>query len=213
MARRVGIVLAGGRGARLGLGAPKARVVLAGRTLLERALATLSLACDAVVVVAPETIDLGDAGVQRVYDVPGFAGPLAGLVAGLEACRDADCCVLGVDFPLVPPAWPLALLERLATRRASSPAGVALAGVPRPAGESQPLVAAYGAGAAARLRVALERGVTSLRGGLGALAVDWLDDAALAAWPGGRAALLNVNTADDLAAAGVALAAAAPGTR
>jgi molybdenum cofactor guanylyltransferase len=213
MTRRCGIVLAGGRGERLGAGRPKARALLAGRTLLERAVGTLRDACDEVVVVAPEGIDIGHTAARRVRDVAGHAGPLAGLVAGLEACEAADCCVLGIDFPLVTPAWPRALLERLAAAGASDATTAARAVVPRPAGESQPLVAGYGAGAAAVLRAALERGVTSLRGGLEELAVEWLDDAALSALPGGIAALLNVNTPADLAAADRALAGIAGGTR
>jgi len=195
-----GVVLAGGRGRRLGLGVPKARAGIAGRTLLERAVATLAEACGEVIVVAPAGLDLGPCAARRVCDVAGFAGPLAGLVAGLEACAGADVAVLGVDFPLAGAGWPRALLERLAAD-ASHGAAVARAVVPRPGGFAQPLVAAYGAGAAAELRVALECGVTSLRGGLEKLAVTWLEDADLAVLPGGATALLNVNTPADLDAA------------
>jgi molybdopterin-guanine dinucleotide biosynthesis protein A len=187
-----GIVLAGGRGTRLGAGVPKARAVVAGATLAERAVATLAAACGEVVVAAPADVDPGAPhGARRVTDAAGHAGPLAGLVAALEAC-DADVSVvLGVDFPLVTPALVNALAGALAAARGVD------AVVPRPGGTAQPLVAAYARTAAAPLRAALEAGVTSLRGGIGRLAVEWLDDAAIAALPGGADALLNVNAPAD----------------
>jgi 2-C-methyl-D-erythritol 4-phosphate cytidylyltransferase len=49
----VGIVPAGGSGERLGADRPKAFVVLAGKTLLERSLEALRPACDRVVVALP----------------------------------------------------------------------------------------------------------------------------------------------------------------
>jgi molybdopterin-guanine dinucleotide biosynthesis protein A len=205
MPRRCGIVLAGGLGDRLGLGVPKARVEIAGRSLLERAVATLAAACAEVVVVAPLDLDVGAVPARRVGDVPGFAGPLAGLVAGLEACGGANAAVLGVDFPLVVPALVAALLERLE-------AGAMDAVVPRPGRIPQPLVAAWSTAAAPRLRAALQAGETSLRGGLASLAVAWLDDAAIATLPGGIGALLNVNTPADLDVARGALEAPSPRT-
>jgi len=204
--RACGIVLAGGRGVRLAAGVPKARVPLAGATLAERAVATLAAACDGVLVAAPADVDPGAPGARRVTDAAGFAGPLAGLVAALEAC-DADAAVvLGADFPLVTPALARALLDRLSAAGAAADAVV-----PRPGGTAQPLVAAYARRAAAPLRAALESGVTSLRGGLGRLVVHWLDDADIATLPGGAAALLNVNTPGDLDRAALALEARAGG--
>jgi molybdopterin-guanine dinucleotide biosynthesis protein A len=207
MSHRCGIVLAGGRGERLMLGIPKARAELAGRTLLERAVATLAATCDEVIVVAPRDIDPGSpAAARRAYDVPGHGGPLAGLVAGLEACRGETCAVLGVDFPLVSAALVNALLARLDAAHGAD------AVVPRPGGVAQPLVAALLVTSAAALRSALEAGTTSLRGGLERLTVTWLDDAILEALPGGAKALLNVNTPADLEAARHTLATGAERT-
>ena len=212
MAGACGVVLAGGRGERLGLGVPKARAVLDGRSLLDRAIATLAAVCAEVIVAAPAGLELGPFGkqaipVRRIADAAGFEGPLAGLVAGLEGCGETDAAVLGVDFPLVTEAWPRALLERLGA------GGAGRAVVVRPGGIPQPLVAAFAAGAAARLRGRLEGGVTSLRGGLESLAITWIDDADLERLPGGIGALLNVNTPADLEAARRALGAVGGGTR
>jgi len=143
---------------------------------------------------------LPDVGARRVVDVAGYEGPLAGLVAGLEAAGDVPSFVLGVDFPCVTPV----LVRELARVLAATPYVDAI--VPRPGGIEQPLVAAYAPAVAARLRAALEAGVTSLRGGLDALRVSTIDD--VETLPGGADALLNVNTPDDFERARHALAAA-----
>ena len=207
-----GIVLAGGRGVRLGAGIPKALVKLDGIALLDRAIHTLVGCCDEVIVVAPRGIELGTLAsrperdtltdssrpARRVFDGDGCEGPFSGLVAGLEACGGSTVAVLGVDFPLVTPA----LLEALFG--AFEPGDDAV--VARPGRIAQPLVSLMRVALAPRLRAALQSGVRSLRGGLDGLAVRWLDDAAIARLPGGCEALLNVNTPEDLAAARVALA-------
>ena len=54
-----GMVLAGGRGVRLGAGIPKALVELDGIPLLDRAIDTLASCCGQVIVVAPRGIELG----------------------------------------------------------------------------------------------------------------------------------------------------------
>jgi molybdopterin-guanine dinucleotide biosynthesis protein A len=204
-----GIVLAGGRGERLGLGIPKARAVLGGRTLLERAVALLEGWCAPLFVVAPGGMDLAPARATRVDDVPGFRGPLAGLVAGLESTRGIPAVVLGVDFPCVGGDLLRALAARIAGP--AGPGRPVHAVVPRPAGMAQPLVAAYAPPAAARLRAALESGVTSLRGGLERLEVDWLDDGALSGIPGAAGLEFNVNTPEEFARAEAWLGDAARG--
>jgi len=200
MSACVGIVLAGGRGRRLGADVPKALAWLGGETLLERAVATLAAACDPVLVVTPSSMELPPVRARRVADVPGHAGPLAGLVAGLEAAGHASAFVLGVDFPCVTPV----LVRELARVLVAAPYVDAI--VTRPGGIEQPLVAAYASSAAGKLRAALESGVTSLRGGLEALRVSTIDD--VDTLPGGADALLNVNTPDDLERARRMLAAA-----
>src|SRR5262249_27396203 len=160
----------------LGAAVPKALARLGGETLLERAVATLAAACDPVLVVAPSAMELPPVRARRVADVPGYAGPLAGLVAGLEVARAASV-VLGVDFPCVTPV----LVREIARVLVAAPYFDAV--VTRPGGIEQPLVAAYAPSAAGKLRAALESGVTSLRGGLDTLRVSTVDD--VDALPGG----------------------------
>uniref|UniRef100_A0A832I483 Probable molybdenum cofactor guanylyltransferase n=1 Tax=Eiseniibacteriota bacterium TaxID=2212470 RepID=A0A832I483_UNCEI len=187
----LGVLLAGGRGTRLGANVPKALVVLGGETLLARARRTLEGACDAVVVVAPPKVGRALA-TPFVPDAAGGAGPLAGIVAGLAARPFGVALVLGVDFPLIRAATLGALAEAL---------GDAPAVMPAPGGAPQPLACAVAAAAAPRLAAAWRAGERSARAALVALGARLLDDAALDALPGGAAAFLNCNRPADLAEA------------
>ncbi len=190
--RALGVLLAGGRGSRLGGGLPKALVACAGRTLLERARATLNALCDDVVVVAPGSLALPVPERERVADPPRASGPLPAMVAGLGARAHDEALVLAVDLPLVAEG----ALAALRARR-----GGARALVPRPGGMAQPLAAWYASGAAGALAAALAAGERSVIAAVQALEPVWVEDDALARLPGGREAWLNVNTRDDLAVA------------
>lgn len=200
MAGTLGILLAGGRGTRLGLGAPKALAPWAGGTLLSNALATLRAACDEVVVCAPAALELPVPASTRAADPPGAAGPLAGLVAGLGARPFERALALGVDLPLVPSAV-LAALGRLLAGH--------VAVVPFPAGRAQPLAAWYAPAAFAPLAAALARGERALVPAVAALRPRLVDDAELAALGAGPECFLNVNTPADLALAARAAGAGA----
>lgn len=90
------LILAGGRGARLG-GRDKAALPVAGQTLLERSLAAVAGA-RRVVVVGP--VQVPD-GVAQVSEDPPGGGPVAGIAAGVAALSDPApwTCVLAVDQP------------------------------------------------------------------------------------------------------------------
>jgi len=192
MARELGVLVAGGRGSRLGAATPKALVPLGGVPLLERALAILSAVCDEVVVVAPAELALPAPGARRVNDPPGASGPLAGVVAGLGARGYERAIVLGVDFPFVPAAALAALRERLGARAAV---------VPAPAGVLQPLAAAYAPRAHAALAAALARGARALTAAVRALDPVIVAGPELEAIPGGAAGFFNLNTPADRDAA------------
>lgn len=203
-----GIVLAGGRGERMGAALPKALVELEGVTLLDRAMATLRECCDDVIVVAPAVVDLGAFAARRVFDGESQEGPLAGLVAGLEACDGETAAILGVDFPMVSAGLFRELAECL---DAAADAGDLVdAVVARPGGIAQPLVSVMRVRASAILRAAFDEGVRSMHGGIERLNVRWLDDEWLARRAGGAEALLNVNTPGELAVAQRILAQRAP---
>jgi len=193
-----GVLVAGGRGTRLGLGRPKAFAEVGGRTLLARAEAVLETLCDRVVIAAPGDLPLPPHRSPRVADEPEAAGPLAGMVAGLRFLGGGPALVLGVDFPLMLPQTLAALLARLSSRGAVLPA---------PGGRLQPLAAAYGGAAAESLAASLAGGERSAVAAASALDPLVLGDAALAAIEGGLESFFNLNTAADLAEAERRLAA------
>ncbi|MGC3954747.1 MAG: nucleotidyltransferase family protein [Propionicimonas sp.] len=73
------IILAGGRGSRLG-GLRKPELAVAGRRLVDRALAAVTEAQRVVVVGDAEVPD----GVPRTREDPPYGGPVAGLAAGMS---------------------------------------------------------------------------------------------------------------------------------
>jgi molybdopterin-guanine dinucleotide biosynthesis protein A len=190
--RVLGVLVAGGAGRRLDAAGGKALVRLGGVTLLERALATLDAVCDARVVAAPADLSLPLPAAQRVADVAGARGPLAGLVAGLAARPYERAIALGVDFPLMRPAALAALRDRL---------GSEMALVPAPEGVPQPLAAVYAPAAAGALAAALARGARALIPAVLDLDPRLLGDAELADLEGGLDNFFNLNTREDLAAA------------
>ncbi len=135
------------------MGRAKAWAILGGVALLERSLASLAPHVDRVVVAAPSGMELPAGPYERVDDVAGAAGPLAGLCAALSYLPGGEALVLGVDYPLVS-------AEVLAHLRAHPAHGVPV--IPRIEGKLQPLVARYPTWVADLLRVALGRGERSL---------------------------------------------------
>jgi len=183
------VLLAGGRGRRLGAGIPKALVPCGGRTLLARAQATLDALCDTVVVVAPHGLELPVPGAVRVDDPPGELGPLAAMVAGLGSRAFDEALVLAVDLPLVT-ASALAALRALR--------GEALAVIAAPGSLPQPLAAWYASGAHAALEAALASGERSVIAACRTLSPRLVGDDELAKIPGGEGFQWNVNTLEDL---------------
>ena len=104
----LGLVLAGGLARRMG-GGDKARVIVGGVTILQRVLACLKSQCIGVVINANgDPGRFADTKLPVVADsVPDFAGPLAGILAGLDwaAAHMAQCEWLASapgDCPFLP---------------------------------------------------------------------------------------------------------------
>ncbi|MFD1721654.1 molybdenum cofactor guanylyltransferase [Amnibacterium endophyticum] len=175
------VVLAGGRGSRMG-GADKASLVADGATLLERALEALA-DVDVVVVGPPRP------GVRTVREAPSFAGPAAAAVTGLAALPDAeDVLLLAIDVPGLPAAVPLLRAAE------GGPDGVVAVDE---GGRDQWLLGRYRAGALREAAAALgDPTGAPLRALLGRLRLGRL------ALPSALTA--DVDTLDDAEAAGVA---------
>lgn len=118
----LGLVLAGGLARRMG-GGDKARIRIGGATILERVLACLGPQCSRVIINANgNSARFADTGLPVVADtVPDFAGPLAGILAGLDwAAARAPECEWVVSVPGDCPFLPKNLVARLHEGRAAA---------------------------------------------------------------------------------------------
>lgn len=100
------VVLAGGRGRRLGR--DKATLEVAGQRQVERVVARVR-PLGGTVVVARGDRPLAVTSTVEVADEPGVAGPLAGVLAGLAAVRSEHVAIVAVDL-VAPNATLLAAL-------------------------------------------------------------------------------------------------------
>jgi molybdenum cofactor guanylyltransferase len=124
MTEVTGIVLAGGRGRRMG-GVDKGLTLLQGKPLVQWVLERLAPQVQEVLINANQNLaDYEALGWRVVPDSIGdFAGPLAGLQSGLAAARHE----LVVCVPCDSPFLPLDLVRRLANARAQTASDLAVA--------------------------------------------------------------------------------------
>lgn len=110
-----GLLLAGGLARRMG-GGDKGLCTIGGKTILERVIDVMQPQCEGLILNANGAIDRFERfGLPIVSDdIPGFAGPLAGVLAGLDwisAHRpEIEYCV---SVPTDTPFLPHDLVERL----------------------------------------------------------------------------------------------------
>lgn len=124
-----GLVLAGGLARRMG-GGDKALIKIGRSTILDRVLATLSGQCvDIIINANGDPARFADTGCVVVPDnVPGFAGPLAGILAGLDwLAAQNNGIEWMVSVPGDCPFLPDDLVERLHEARRKMGASVPLA--------------------------------------------------------------------------------------
>ncbi|WP_326542602.1 molybdenum cofactor guanylyltransferase MobA [Pseudorhodoferax sp.] len=119
-----GLVLAGGRGSRMG-GVDKGLQNHRGMPLALHALLRLQPQVGATMVSANRNIAAYEAMGAPVWPDPieGYAGPLAGLLAGLEHAETAWL----VTVPCDTPGFPADFVERLAAAAAAQDADIAMA--------------------------------------------------------------------------------------
>jgi len=118
----LGLVLAGGLARRMG-GGDKARIRIGDKTILERVLARLQPQCTSIILNANgDPARFADTSLPVVADsVPDFAGPLAGILAGLDwAVAHAPAIADLVSVPGDCPFLPGDLVARLAAARQAS---------------------------------------------------------------------------------------------
>ena len=197
-----GLLLAGGQSRRMG-GGDKCLMELGGQTLLRRLIAT------AAPQVAPLVLNTNsDPALFRDYGLPvapdvvdGYAGPLAGVLTGLEwAAANAPHCDWVASFASDAPFAPTDLVSRMRTAIERENSDMACASS---AGRDHPVFALWPVRLAAELRAAV---VTE-----GVRKVDtWTARYTLARAEFGTAdgdPFFNINRPEDLAAAEVLLVA------
>lgn len=193
-----GLVLAGGRGSRMG-GRDKGLVQFRGRPMLEHVLAALRPQVDEVLISANRHLDWYRSHGPRVVPdrAQRFEGPLAGIAAGLREAHTPGVVVVPCDGPFVPPD----LVRRL--RGASEAAGGSVIAAAHDGERLQPTFAFLPASVAGALDAYLAAGHRKVAGfyaATGYVAADFSDC---------PEAFVNVNTPDDVARA----EAAADGTK
>ena len=183
----VGVLLAGGRGVRMG-GRSKAAIEVAGRPIAAYPASVLASVCERVALVAKPDSELPSLpGVERWDEPAEPRHPLVGIVYALERA-DGPVLVCGADMPWVTAPACASVMAGAGT----SCAAVAVAG-----GIVQPLLAVYAPAALDGLREAgFDGRLTD--------AVESLRPARVALPP---RVVRSVNTAEDLAAAEAELAA------
>lgn len=189
----LGVVLAGGLGRRMG-GGDKPLRVLAGRVILDRVVERFAPQCDVLVLNAN-----GDPARFASYKLPviadgveGFAGPLAGILAGLEhAAERFPGAETVATVPGDCPFLPRDLVARLEEARVREYADIAIAAS---GGRHHPVVGLWPASLKADLRRALvEEDVRKVERFASRYRV------ATVAWPAEPLdPFFNVNTPDDL---------------
>ncbi|MHA6823213.1 molybdenum cofactor guanylyltransferase MobA [Ralstonia pseudosolanacearum] len=130
-----GLILAGGRGSRMG-GVDKGLQVFNGVPMAMHALMRLSPQVGHVLINANRNLAAYESfGVPVVVDaVPDFAGPLAGILAGLEQCQTPYLLTAPCDSPFVPTD----LAARLSTALAEAGARIAMPVTLEPDENGQP---------------------------------------------------------------------------
>lgn len=190
------VILAGGRATRMG-GGDKGLRQIGGQCLLDRVIARLSPQCAGLALNANgDPARFASLGLPVLGDsIEGFAGPLAGVLAGLDWAADqgADAIITAAaDTPF----FPGDLAQRL--QAAAGPQGLALAGSPDGQGvlRRHPTFGLWPVALRDDLRAALAGGLRKI--------VIWTDshDAGLAEWASDPFdPFFNVNTPEDIAQA------------
>jgi len=160
------LVLAGGRGSRMGR--PKAWLEVGDTILMRHVAGRLASDFSEVIVAFAEPEQMEQPVPYRiVFDRIAGAGPLAGLEAGLAAARHDVVFALACDMPYVEPST---------ARLAVAAAGTCDAAIPRNDGRAEPACGAYRKSALAAISTALQAGRLKMSEVVETLDVTWLED-------------------------------------
>jgi molybdopterin-guanine dinucleotide biosynthesis protein A len=182
----IGVLLAGGRGSRLG--GAKALAPLGGQPLICHALAALRGAVGEVAIIAKPDTELPEIAGVAVWREPAEPRhPLVGIVHALACADGRPVLVCAADMPFV-------TRDVLAALAAADPAGAPAVVATSAECGLQPLLGCYEPAAGALLAEAAREGTAPVRGVVSALGPRLFEVT-------DPQVLFNVNSAEDLAVA------------
>jgi molybdopterin-guanine dinucleotide biosynthesis protein A len=170
------------------MGRDKALLSWGDNDLLGHALARLLVVTDEVRILSGSEPRYSERGVAIETDPAPDLGPMAGLLAALEAARGRTALLLGVDLPLVPTG----LLARLVELAADTDAVVPVSQL-----GPEPLCAVYGAGCLEPVRHRVASGDLRMTAFWGDVRVREVGPDQLAAFGDPGELFLNVNAPED----------------
>lgn len=183
-----GLILAGGQGRRMG-GVDKGLTALRGRPMVTWVLERLAPQVGEVLINANQNLDrYRDFGYPVLTDeIGGFAGPLAGLHAGMKAAQHAFVLMVPCDSPFLPADLAQRLFEALNANHADL-------AVAKTGGQPYPVFALARTALLPHLTAFLERG--------GRTVYAWYDliKVTEVAFDDQEQAFANINTTDELKA-------------
>ena len=181
----VGVVLAGGKSTRLGVDKANLRLANSKITLLEHLTTLLASVCPAV-LVSGRSVPFA----PHVADSPSGCGPLGGIIAALQACNGAACCVISCDLPKLNQR----VLTKLIAAHNNKPPNTLVTMFTSPTGKAEPLVAVYEVGAIPYLQQQVATGYYALNAAIPLFAQQRICYSA-----NESEAFFNLNTPQDMA--------------
>jgi len=183
------LVLAGGDNTRYPT--PKGLIAIGGRSIIQRQidmLNTLGLTPH----VSTNTPDLyAGLGVPLIGDSVRRAGPVSGIISAFDATGTPEMLVMACDMPFIKPE----MIQYIIEHRGGE------ATVPAPGGRPEPLLAVYTDKAAGKMRRAMEKGNSSMRGLLGLLEARLIHQDEICVIDPEGVSFVNINTPEDYRAA------------
>jgi len=182
-----GAILAGGQARRFG-GRDKSRLIVDGRSIIERQVALLRSITAEVFAVGHDPDRFADQGLPVFADRVSGAGALGGILTALESTRADRVLVLACDMPFLVEGLLRALLER-----AESGDGAWV----RTSRGPEPLVACYRQSGRDRIREAVASGQLKASALGRQLRMQELSEEDVAVFGPPEVLLANLNTPDD----------------
>jgi molybdopterin-guanine dinucleotide biosynthesis protein A len=185
------IVLAGGKGSRLGHN--KAEVLISEKSLFQWVLCRVSFLKSEVIVVAGAdglaSWQADYSGHKVVTDIYPDRGPLVGIYTGLTVAKSFHSLAVGCDMPF--------LNRALLSHMIEVAPGFDVV-IPRVDDMVEPLHAVYSKGCLAPIEGMVERGDLSIHSLLGLVRVRYVDSDEIDRFDPEHLSLFNVNTLDEL---------------